>query len=219
MKITERKEAIKLRQKGMAMGEIAEKLGVAKSSVSYWVRDVKLTKEQRNTLNKNGHSVEAIEKRRLSRLANLNAKRDAIMKDASIEAQSLVHNPLWCFGVSLYWGEGGKTQNMARIANSDPAVIEIMMRFFTEVCAIPEQKFRGHIHAFAHCDEKKAERYWSDVSGIQQSQFFKTYKKQSSASKHKRDSLPYGTFQIYIHDTDFFFRMMGWIEYIKNTKI
>lgn len=219
MKIEAKLQAIELRKKGLAMGEIAHQLGVAKSSVSYWVRDVKLTKAQRSKLNANGHSVDAIEKRRLSRLKNTHAKRAAIMAAATDEAESLKNNPLWCIGVALYWGEGGKTQNMARIANSDPAVITTMMRFFSEVCEVPKDKFRGHIHTFAHCDVRKAEQYWSNVSTIPQTQFFKTYKKQSSASKHKRDQLPYGTFQIYVHDTNVFFRLMGWIEYLKRAKV
>lgn len=219
MKVEEKKKAITLRKKGLAMGDIAKELGVAKSSVSYWVRDVKLTKAQRTKLNANGHSIDAIEKRRIARLKNTAAKRKNIVNAAIHEAEALSKNTLWCVGVALYWGEGGKTQNMARIANSDPEVIKTMMRFFREICDIPKEKFRGHIHTFAHCDEKKAELYWSKVSNIPHSQFFKTYKKQSSASKNKRDALPYGTFQIYVHDTDFFFRLMGWIEYLKKHKI
>tara|TARA_B100000745_G_scaffold298199_1_gene246422 strand:- start:5839 stop:6498 length:660 start_codon:yes stop_codon:yes gene_type:complete len=219
MKAEEKKKAIQMRKKGVAMGEIAKELGVAKSSVSYWVRGIQLTAAQRNKLNANGHSVDAIEKRRLSRLANLTQKRNEIMERAMKEAAVLSSNSLWCVGVALYWGEGGKTQNATRIANSDPEVIALMMRFFRKVCEVEEGKFHGHIHTFAHCDEKKAERYWSSVSGISQSCFFKTYKKQSSASKKKRDTLPYGTFQIYVHDTNFFFRMMGWIEYLKQNEL
>ena len=201
------------------MGDISKQLKVSKSSVSYWVRNVELTKKQRSKLNKNGHSIEAIEKRRISRIANTQAKRDVISKTALKEATKLVSNPLWCVGVALYWGEGGKTQNIARIANSDPTVIKMMMTFFRGVCHISEEKFHGHIHTFDHRNVRKAEEYWSNVSGIDKSNFFKTYKKKSSSSKHKRNTLPYGTFQIYIHDTDFFFRMMAWIEYLKTSKL
>lgn len=216
MKVKEKLQAIELRKQGMAMGEIAEKVGVAKSSVSYWVRDIELTQSHRAKLNTNGHSIEAIEKRRISRLANTKARRDKIIIDAKEEAKRLIDNPTWCIGIALYWGEGGKTQNITRIANSDPVVIKTMMHFFREVCKVPEEKFHGHIHAFENCDVEKIETYWAKVANMPQSKFFKTYKKPSSASKQKRNTLPYGTFQIYIHDTNFFFRMMGWIEYIKE---
>ena len=36
----------------------------------------------------------------------------------------------------------------------------------------------------------KTEKYWSKVSGIPRNQFFKTYVKPSSASLHKRNTLP-----------------------------
>ena len=93
-----------------------------------------------------------------------------------------------------------------------------MVKFFREVCLVPEEKFHGHIHTFKHCDVKKAENYWSKISGLPKSKFFKTYQKNSSASKNKRDKLTYGTFQIYVHDTNFFFRMMAWIDYLKENK-
>jgi predicted transcriptional regulator len=216
MKNIEQKKARELRKGGVAMGDIAKQLNVSKSSVSYWVRDIVLSKKIQNALNANGHSVGAIEKRRVSRLARTKSEHDAVFAAAMLEARHLFKNPLWCVGVSLYWGEGGKTQATARIANSDPIVIKTMMRFFREVCKIPEEKFRVHIHTFAHCDHIEAERYWSEITTLPLSQFYKTYKKQSSVSKNKRDTLPLGTIQIYVHEKNFFFRIMGWMEYIKQ---
>jgi transposase-like protein len=218
MKIDERQKSIELRKAGVAMGEIAKRVKVSKSTVSHWVRDIKLTKKQTSELNANGHSVEAIEKRRISRLANTKNKHDVVFNSAVAEAVNLINNPLWCVGVSLYWGEGGKTQGTARIANSDPAVIKTMMHFFRVVCKIPEDKFRAHVHTFAHCDVKKAEQHWSKISKIPLTQFYKTYQKQSSATLNKRHTLPLGTVQIYVHEKDFFYRMMGWIDYLKQIK-
>lgn len=219
MKVEEKKRAIQMRKQGIAMGEIAQRLGVAKSSVSYWVRDVQLTSVQRKKLKKQSHSRIAVERRRSARLKNTDKRRNAIRKQAYIDAEQLVADPLWCVGVALYWGEGGKTQQTARISNSDPEVIRLMMLFFRKTCALPEEKFRGHVHTFEHCDEKSLEAYWSKVSDIPLKYFYKTYKKQSSASKKKRDTLPYGTFQIYVHDSDFFFRLMAWIQYLKRNEL
>ncbi len=216
MKNIEQKEAVRLRRKGVSLGEIATTLKVAKSSVSLWVRDVPLTVSQRTKLNKNGHSIDAIEKRRDSRIGKTKLRRKNWQQEAMLEAPLLAKNIDWCIGVALYWGEGGKTQQTARISNSDPAVIKTMMYFFRHTCQVPEEKFRGHVHTFAHNNVKKAEEYWSAISGIPSERLFKTYVKQSSASLDKRHTLPYGTFQIYVHDTSFFYRMMGWLEYLKK---
>ena len=216
MKVDEKKKAIALREKGVSMGEIAKTLGVAKSSVSYWVRDIALTRNQKEKLNKNGHSINAIEKRRIARISNTQRKREVIMKDAGDEVLRLLDEPLWCIGVALYWGEGGKTQQTARVANSDPAVIKIMMQFFELYSGVKKEAYHGHVHTFSHLNAPRAEKYWSSISGIPMNKFYKTYSKQSSASKKKRETLPYGTFQIYLHNSDFFFRLMGWIEKLKE---
>lgn len=218
MKKEQKESAITLRHKGVSMGEISRRLGVAKSTVSYWVRDIQLSESHTLKLQQNSHSRLAIERRRTSRMANSKFEREKIFSQAYESAATHKSSPLWCVAVSLYWGEGGKTQRTVRISNSDPAVIILMMKFFREFCDAPLEKFRGHVHAFAHSDEKAAVAYWSKVSGIPQTQFFKTYIKNSSASKKIRTTLPYGTCQIYVHDSVLFIKMMAWIEFLKNTQ-
>ena len=104
------------------------------------------------------------------------------------EAQLLINDPLWCVGTALYWGEGGKTQQLVRISNSDAFVLKIMMRYFIEICNVPMSKFRGHVHAYQHSEVSKIEAYWSNITNIPVSSVFKTYTKPSSASKHKRNT-------------------------------
>ena len=79
-----------------------------------------------------------------------------------------------------------------------------MMRFFREICKVPEEKFRGSIHTFAHADIEKTEKYWSKISRIPKNQFHKTYIKPGSASLQKRYTLLYGTFSINVCDTNLF---------------
>lgn len=220
MKVLEKRQAIALRKQGYSINEIVYKLKVSKGSISTWVRDIVLTVEQKNKLSKNGRSIDSIEKRRLSRLKNQHIKINSIKDKAKLDFNTISLRELKIIGIILYLGEGGKTyKGMARIANSDPAVIKIMMRFFKEVCLVPESKFRGYVHTFSHANIKKTEIYWSQISGIPRSQFFKTYTKQSSASLQKRETLPYGTFDIYVCDTKLFLTIMGWIERIKELTI
>lgn len=215
MKKKEYVDAIQMRKNGMALGEIASTLNVAKSTVSYWVRDVPLSTKNRRALKARSFTRSAIEKRRQARIAGTNKKRELIKQLANKEVVDMIKLPLWCIGVSLYWGEGGKTQQTARLSNSDPSIVKIMMRFFLEVCRVDKSKIRGHVHTYSHLNANAAERYWSKVSGIPREKMYKTYVKKSVASKDKRDTLPYGTFQIYVHDSDFFFRLMAWIEALK----
>ena len=220
MKIEEKNKAIDMRKKGFSMGEISNTLGVSKASISIWVRDVKLSKIHKNRISKNGRSVGSIEKRRISRLANERSKDDIVKNIARNDFHSITKSDLKLIGIIVYLGEGGKTKRgVARIANSDPDVIKITMRFFREICSVPEEKFRGHIHTFDDANVSASEEYWSKITNIPRSQFYKTYSKLSIASKGKRQTTPHGTFEVSVNDTKLYLTIMAWIEKVKELTV
>lgn len=220
MKIIEKERARLLRSKGYSINQIVKEAGFSKGSVSMWVRDIILTKLQKKELSGKGRSVESIEKRRVNRLFNENKKRQKLIDNAKKDFTDISLEQLKLIGIILYLGEGTKTKKgTVTVTNSDPAIIKIMARFFREICEVPESKFRGYIHTFAHADIEKTEQYWADITGIPQSQFYKTYTKPSSASLQKRDTLPFGTFDLTVNDTKLFLRIMGWIEKIKELTV
>jgi len=213
MKVREKQRARALRQRGWSINDIYKQLGVGKGSVSVWVRDIELTTLQKEKLSLKNRSVKSIEKRRISRLQNENARRQKIVDEAKTEFPNLIKQPLFLAGVSLYWAEGSKTKRgTVEVVNGDPKIIQVAMKFFRDTCNVPEGKFRGHIHIHQHLDVKRAEKYWSEVSGIPLSQFIKTYNKPNRGSKNKKDTLPYGTCAVYICDTELFLKIKGWTE-------
>lgn len=217
MKILEKNQAIVLRKQGKSLNEIRETLKVSKASVSLWVRDIVLTREQRKKLTQKGLNLLVVEKRRVSRITNGIKKTRIAINQAKKEIQHISKNDLKNIGIALYMGEGGKTKRgVVRLANSDPAIIRIIMKFFREICLVPLHKFRGHIHTFSKANSKKSEIYWSRISGIPLNQFYKTYTKNSIAGKNKRNTLPYGTVEVSINDTQLFLRITGWIDKMKE---
>lgn len=220
MKIVEKERARNLRKKGYSMNQIIQETGFTKSSVSLWVRDVVLTKKQKEKISERGRSLESVELRRSHRLSNEKTKRQVVINQAKKDYTHISLTQLKLIGVILYLGEGGKTERgTARLSNSDPAVIKMMMRFFREVCRVEESRFRANVHAFSHTNVEKTEKYWSKITGIPRNQFQKTYVKASSASLQKRHTLPHGTFTINVCDTKLFLTIMGWIERIKELTI
>jgi transcriptional regulator with XRE-family HTH domain len=215
MKNKEKEDARQLREEGCSIKEISRKVGVSKSSVSIWTRNIVLSEEQQRGLSERGRSKKSIEKRRMSRLKNEADKRQKIIDKAKKRIEKISKHELLLIGSALYWAEGGKTQRgIVRFSNGDPRMIRLMMNFFEKIWQVPIEKMRGYIHIHPHLDEKRAERYWAKVSGIPLSRFYKTYKKQNKASKGLRDSLPFGTFDIYIFDTKLFLSIQGWMEKI-----
>lgn len=210
MKSVEKALAIELRHSGMSIKGIAKKIGVAKSSVSIWVRHVELTGAQKMHLLNKGRTLEEIERRRITRLKNEKAKRDVIIDGSKKSVSKIGNRQLWLIGLMLYWGEGGKTRRTVRFSNSDPDLIKIMMLFFRNICLVPEDKFRAHIHIHETLDFKNAEDYWANISAINIKQFYTTYRKPNKSSLNKKNSLPYGTMDIYVLDTQLFYKIVGW---------
>lgn len=211
MKYKEKLKAIELRKEGVSILEIANLLGVSKASVSIWVRNVSLSKEHQNSLNMRNINKELIEQRRGTRLRNEENKRQQIIEQAEDEIVALDLQDLKIAGVMLYLAEGGKTQRgLVRFSNSNPQVIKLMMNFLIQICEVPLDKFKGHIHTHSKQQVEASEKYWSDVTGISQKSFFKTYIKPSISSKNLKSNLPYGTFDIYVCDTKLFLRIKGW---------
>jgi len=213
MKSVEKKKACLLRSEGYSIKEISLRLGVAKGSVSVWVRNVELSDTQKRRLSEKGHSTLVIEKRRKSRLDNEEKKRNVIIQNASTRIGKIRERDLFFIGISLYWGEGSKTKRgSVEFSNSDPRLIEIMMRFFSIICVVPKEKYRGHVYLHPHLDATRAEKYWSRISGIPLKQFHKTTQQHNKASQNKKDSLPYGTFSIGVYDTKLFLNIKGWMD-------
>jgi hypothetical protein len=207
-------EAIKLREQGESIKSIANQIKAAQSSVSIWVRDVKLTNEQKTKLKNNTHTQNVIDARRQSRLKNGANARQIIIDQAYSEIESISKKELLLIGVSLYWAEGGKTQRSVRFSNGDPRMIKLMIRFFTELCGVDHGKLRAHIHVHESLDVKGAERYWQNITGINASKFYKTYNKPNKSSKGTRNSLPYGVCDIYVGDYKLFLKIEGWTKAI-----
>ena len=125
-KVKEQEAARALRAEGHTLADIAAKLGVSKSSVSLWVRDVPFTPSpRRHGPHRRPHPAH---KAKLRQIEELNIQGRARIGALSEEA-------FFVAGVALYAGEGGKTDGSVRFPNSDPEMVRFfcawLRRFFT----------------------------------------------------------------------------------------
>jgi len=183
---------------------IARRLGVAKSSVSLWVRDVPLSEEQLQKL----RDLNPAYNRQL-RGANRNAetgreRRAAAQEEGRRLAQR--GEVLHAAGAMLYWAEGDKrSKNAARLSNSDPEVLRFFVRFLRTYFDPPHEKLRVTCHLFAdHVERQRAiEDFWLTTCELPRSCLCKSvvnvYSKYSQ--KKRRNKLPYGTARLVVHST------------------
>jgi transposase-like protein len=218
MKEKQQKLARALRSKGVSLREISEKLGCSKSSISVWVRGMVLSPQQIACLRSNQDKGRAKAAQHPNSVkAKWESIRNNIIVQASQEIPSRLSNlNLKIAGTALYWAEGyNASRNVFAFSNSNPDIIKIMMFFLRTICHVPEHKIKGKLNIHPHLHVEKAEKFWSQVTGITTKNFNKPLLAVSKSSKRKRDTLPFGTFNIIVCDVRVVSKIKGWIEGLK----
>lgn len=213
MRTEERKEARKLRAEGKSIKEIERLIGVRRSSVSVWVRDIELTREQKHRLIARNTSLDVLERRRKTRFANEYARRMPFVQQGIADVASRRNVDIFMLGIGLFWGEGSKTsRGVIELSNTDPRVIQMHVLFLRQVCKVDPKKIHGHVGIHSHLSTEQAEKYWSKISGIPLVQFYRTSIQKSKAGKGRRDPLPHGTFSVGVNSTEMRLRLEGWMQ-------
>ena len=133
-------------------------------------------------------------------------------------------NRLFLVGVALYWAEGykkgayGSGWKSVDFANSDTEIIRLMMVFFRKICKVKDSKIKIQVIAHKNVKIEGAVKFWSNITNIPRNQFIKTQCSVNKKSKRKGNTLPNSTMHIRINDVKLFFRIIGWIQYLKKLK-
>ena len=170
---------ITLRKSGRTYSEIRKFIGVniPKSTLSNWCSDILLSPEQQQKVKRLMRSsadkgrVTALIVNRLKREEYIQTVKDRVIHLAGkLENKNTSKIAL----AMLYLGEGSKNQRGALMfGNSDPLVISLFLRLLRHCYDINESKFRCTLQCRADQDIKKLEKFWSQVTKIPLSQFYK----------------------------------------------
>ena len=115
------------RAENMTLADIAATLGVSKSSVSLWVRDVPFTPSKRRSgPQRRPHPAHTAKLRQIEELNELGIKRIGTLGEEAFLVA----------GLALYAGEGSKGDGMVNFANTDERMISFfcawLRRFFSD---------------------------------------------------------------------------------------
>ena len=169
-----RVKARQLRDDGLDYKRIAAELGVSKSSVSLWVRDMPRPERL---------SYEECRKRQSAAVAAYWAaerkRRDAVSESIKATARrelwQLTGREIQIAGAIAYWCEGAKSKPYRRVErlmfiNSDPDLVRFYLHFLASVGVSRDRLvFRMSIHENA--DVAAAQEFWISVTGAEPSQF------------------------------------------------
>ena len=169
-----RARARELRDQGLDYEEIAAALGVAKGSVSRWVRDLPVP-ERLSYAECRKRSAAGARRYWAAERPVREARRAAVREAAATQIGDLTSRELLIAGAIAYWCEGAKSKSHRRsdrvtFINSDPDLIRFFLRFLDVTgTARTNLSFRIYIHESA--DVAAAQRFWLEITEAPADQF------------------------------------------------
>jgi|GEM_PF-936288 len=94
-------------------------------------------------------------------------------------------------GLILWATEGDRTQ--ITLANGNPSIIALYLRFLREICNFREERIKAVIHCHDTLPYDTCIQYWSHITSIPQERFTKPFIKKDSGGTRK---YPYGIIRI-----------------------
>jgi hypothetical protein len=217
-----RLKAREMRINGLGIKTIAHALKVFSSTVSLWCRDIKLTQEQINELERRSHDPNY--GLRLRHTQKQQAVKNKIIQDlfndGISEVGEITNRELFIAGINLYWAEGFKKDNLVGFSNSDPVMISFFIKWLNECCDIQADrlKFRLGINEQYQADVGNIEKYWQKTLGISKDKFQKVYIQKVKWKKiYDNPSDYHGVLRVRVtKSTNLLRKIHGWIEGIKR---
>lgn len=173
-KVDEQNRARDLRAQAWTLQEIATELGVAKSSVSLWVRDVIFVpKPRQRPLFAAPNPLHLAKLAEIEEMNQWGVERIGVLSEAAFLAA----------GVALYAGEGAKRDHCVNFANADPEMIRFFCAWFRHFFDVDETRMRMRVYLHEGLDIVTAQQFWSDLAGVPLEQFGKPYRAAADATR------------------------------------
>ena len=207
-------EAQEMRKKGLSVRYIQKKLKVSRSSVSLWIRGIKLTQKQLEKLylNKKTGGLKGSIIAAMNKIRQREDITKKIMEEAFKEVNKLSEREKHLIGIALYFAEGNKADKSVSFSNSDPRAIKFMIDWLRNYCHVPEEKFRCSIYLHDNLNEYSAKKFWSTLINIPISQFTKSYIVKNNLNRFRISKHENGVFRITVSDVSLHRKIMGWIS-------
>ena len=185
----------------MAITVIAGRLGVSKSSVSLWVRDIELTPAQHEALRAANPIYNRQTRGQRSRSESARQVRAGWQDEGRRAARR--GDPIHRTGCMLYWAEGSKRRNALILTNSDPDLLRVFADFLRNCFGVPDERvaLSVDVHLGNGLTIDEVHGYWLEQLALPSSCLRKPRTPAASSDPLRRRKLPYGTARIAVSST------------------
>ncbi len=186
-------QAISLRKQGKSLPYIHSLLGIPKSTLNYWFRNINLTTEQKKVLNTNWKN--GLIKARSHAVKWHNAEKEKRLQFAENEALNVIHSVntkdtaiIEIALALLYLGEGTKAKDETGIGSSNPDILKFFISGLRGIYNVPLEDIRCELHLRADQNPEKIRAYWSKELKVPKKNFTKPYLDQRTKGSITYDS-------------------------------
>jgi len=139
-------------------------------------------------------------------VVNKDKPRFSVKKELTLAEQKLK-----LAGIMLYWAEGTLKGSTVDLANSNPAMVRIFLKFLREICGAKEERLRVYLYTHSSSNIEELKNYWHKVTNISLSQFTKPYIRRGNPHLSNRKML-YGLIHIRYNDKRLLQTIDTWIK-------
>lgn len=164
-----KEQAILLRKRGNSLKSINKTLGIPLSTLSGWLKDIELTRDQKlklQQLSSEGLTrarFKANEWHRNQKALRIHkAEKDADAVLANLELSSEVLDLAFAM---LYMGEGAK-RNTSSIASSDAMILKFVLAILRKNYGLSNSSVKCELHLRADQDPSELKKHWSKTLNI-----------------------------------------------------
>jgi AcrR family transcriptional regulator len=196
------------RDEELTIDEIAERLGVSRTTVYFWVGD--MPRPARCLTRKGGGSA-------LGNAA-MQAKYRRLREEAYAQGQasfeSMTAEDGFIDFVTLFIAEGYKrNRNVVSVSNSDPAVIAIADRWLRRLSS---NKLSYWVQYHADQDLPTLQRFWGGLVDVAPNEIRLQRKSNSNQLKGRTWRSEHGVLTVATSDTYFRARLQAWVDLLRR---
>jgi len=226
LRIYKKEIAEDLRRRGNSLSTIERAVHVPKSTLSFWLKKVKIDKNEKENLNKIRSDV--AKNNSIKRSDRIKQEILNIQNKSADEIKNINIRELWLMGIMLYWRERyiGKNDSDiyrgVRFTSTDSSLIKFFLKWLKEVGHIRNDELKYDIIVSGRQKESinKIIEKWKKLLNIKNINHIYFQKSKKSGLKRKKSNIKRsedGMLRVRVESSSMLARQItGWIEGVKR---
>ncbi|MEK7151757.1 MAG: hypothetical protein AAB784_03555 [Patescibacteria group bacterium] len=221
--------ATDLRKKGFSYAEIKKSILVPKSTLSYWLKELELTKTQKEKLKE--RQLRALKCGIEKKFFQFRQNNEKIRISSAADIKKISNRELWLMGIMLCWKEKFNLDQSRGVSftSSNPDLVKVFLKWLKDIGNIQDKEldFDLFIKEGRRDKIRQIIGYWAEITGFSIDTFRHIYfqkkyprrrgviKRKASSGEHSSELL-----RIRVKASSMLFKQIsGWIKGIREQLI